>query len=388
MKKQIKVAAMSTLLLSSLAVPTVSFAKEPVAVNVQESAKFTDVGKNHYAYDAIQWAQQQGIVSGYPDGTSKPKAFKPDAEITESQFTKMLAEFLGIKDDKGDIINATYHWSDKYYDTLASYGVPLNGYFDTTIRDKSIKRGVVAQAISHLTGNVNSLTDSINYMISKGITTGQNPQFEGKDLNKFFGSNNNLTRAQVASFLYRMYNATIDQPTGIALDVHSNNEGLSLVGLANNGMSKLDNSLRLGKLGSETPDFSGAMLPISKNATARDIDVKDLNKVVSLLSSNTINIFKENGYEINYNLPSSSGGGLSVIYSNYFSFGVCSEVEKTMKYRLFFSKDIDIEFVKSIINDLSGVTLTDADLSKTTKVTKGKVVLTPEDGAKDIIILR
>ncbi|MFJ7919111.1 S-layer homology domain-containing protein [Lysinibacillus fusiformis] len=33
-----------------------------------------------------------GFASGYPDGT-----FKPNAEITESSFAKMLAKFLAIK---------------------------------------------------------------------------------------------------------------------------------------------------------------------------------------------------------------------------------------------------------------------------------------------------
>lgn len=61
---------------------------------------FSDVNKIHYAYEAIKWAQQRGIASGYPDGT-----FKPNAEITESQFAKMLAKFMAIKDNKGDIIN-------------------------------------------------------------------------------------------------------------------------------------------------------------------------------------------------------------------------------------------------------------------------------------------
>lgn len=375
MKKQIKVAAMGTLLLSSLAVPTVSFAKEPVAVNVQASANFTDVDKNHYAYDAILWAQQRGIVSGYSDGT-----FKPNAEITESQFAKMFAEFLTIKDDKGDIINATYHWSDKYYDALASYGVPLNGYFDPIIRDKSVKRGVVAQAISHLTGNVNSLTDSINYMIGEGITTGQNPEFEGKDLFKFFGSNNNLTRAQVAAFLYRMHNLNIEQANGIAIEVHNNNGSLSLVGLANNGMSKLDNSLRTGKLGSETPDYSGALLPI--NESARYVNVIEINEVLSHLSSNTINKIKENGIQV---MMATKG----IVSTNYFILGVSSEVEKVMKYRFSYREDIDIEIVKCVVKDLSGVTLTDADLSQTTKVTKGKIVITQEfEDVKDIRILR
>ena len=84
-------------------------------------------------------------------------------------------------------------------------------------------------------------------MIATGITTGQNPQFEGIDLNQFFGSSNDLTRAQVAVFLYRMHKIG----TGMAVVVHNNQEALSLVGLANKGMSKLDSSLLLGTFGSE-----------------------------------------------------------------------------------------------------------------------------------------
>lgn len=68
----------------------------------------------------------------------------------------MLAKFLEIKDNKGDIINTTTHWSDGNYDSLAGYGVPLNGYFDTVIRVKPVKPDVVAQAICHLTDNANS----------------------------------------------------------------------------------------------------------------------------------------------------------------------------------------------------------------------------------------
>lgn len=374
MKKQIKVVAMIILLLTSIAAPTVSFAKDHIEANVLVE-NFSDVNKNHYAYEAIKWAQQRGIVSGYPDGT-----FRPNAELTESQFAKMLAEFLAIKDNKGDIINATTHWSDRNYDSLAGYGVPLNGYFDTVIRNKPVKRGVVAQAISHLTGNASSLTDAINYMVGEEITTGQNREFEGKDLSKFFGSNNNLTRAQVTAFFFRMHKSNIEEATGIAIEIHKNTEGLSLVGLANNGMSKLDNSLRTGKLGSETPDFSGALLPISDSAEY--VNVNYINEVISHLSSNTINKIKEKGYQVTM---TSEG----IVSTNYFTLGVSSEIEKVMKYRFSYREDIDIEIVKCIVKDLSGETLTDADLSQTTKVTKGKIVITQEfEGVKDIRILR
>lgn len=223
---------------------------ENTKVAQQVDSQFKDVTTDHDAYEAIVWAKNRGIVSGYADGT-----FKPNDLVTEAQFAKMLSEFLDLEDDKGNLIKYTSvsHWADGNYDSLAAYGTPLNAYFDNALRNKPVKRGVVAQAISHLTGNANSLSDSINFMIGVGITTGQNPQFEGKDLYKFFGAQNNLTRAQIAAFLYRMHNVYIEGATGIAVEIHKNQEGLSLVGLANKGMSTLDNSLFLGKLGSETP---------------------------------------------------------------------------------------------------------------------------------------
>lgn len=366
----------------------------------QVVGQFKDVTKSHYAYDAINWAKSEGIITGYPDGT-----FKPNESITEGQFAKMLAEFLGLKDDKGDLVKATSasHWSDTYYDSLAAYSVPLNGYFDNALRNKPVKRGVVASAIGNLTGNANSLADSINFMIGEGITTGQNPQFEGKDLNKFFGSNNNLTRAQVAAFLYRMHNIDIEEATGIALIANKNEEGLSLVGQANKGMSKLDSSLRLGKLGSEkpstgggnnnggnnnggntkppaetNPDFSDAKLPVAPGATAKDVDVNELNKVASKLSSGTIDKFKANGYEV-------TNASNSMIFTKDFSLS--TDGSGGLKASFIYYKGTDLSFVKAVVKDLSGVTLTDADLSKTTLVVKGKVnIIHNSNGGKEINI--
>ena len=224
---------------------------ENTTIEQQVDSQFQDVTTDHDAYEAIVWAKNRGIVSGYADGT-----FKPNAAITEAQLAKMLSQFLSLKDDKGDIIKYTsaIHWADGYYDSLAAYGTPLNAYFDNILRNKPVKRGVLAQAISYLTGNANSLSESIEFMIATGITKGQNPQFEGKDLYQFFGSTNNLTRAQVATFLYRMHHAGLEGVTGIAVDVHNNPEALSLVELANKGLSTLDSSLRLDTLGSESND--------------------------------------------------------------------------------------------------------------------------------------
>lgn len=232
---------------------------ENATVEQQVHSPFQDITTDHDAYEAIVWAKNRGIVSGYADGT-----FKPNDTITEAQFAKMISQFLSLKDDKGDLIKytSTSHWGDGYYDSLAAYGTPLNGYFDNTVRNKPVKRGVVAQVISYLIGDANSLNDSIDFMIAGGITTGQNPQFEGTDLHQFFGSMNDLTRAQVALFLYRMHNIGLEGATSIAVEVHNNPQALSLVALANKGMGTLDSSLRLGTLGSETPPKNETTDPV------------------------------------------------------------------------------------------------------------------------------
>ncbi|MCH7321807.1 S-layer homology domain-containing protein [Solibacillus sp. MA9] len=320
MKKQLKVAAMSTLLLSSLAVPTGAFADGPNITNVQASAQFTDVSKNHYAYDAIQWAQQRGIVSGYTNSKGKPNGkYGPNDSVTEAQFAKMISEFLQLKDDKGDLNKYTsdLHWADDYYDALASYGVPLNAYFDNNLRNKPVKRGVVAQVIGHLTGNATSLTDSINYMIGEGITTGQNPQFENKDILKYFGSQNTLTRAEVAAFLYRMHNASIDEAIGNAIDAHENQEGLSLVGQANKGISRLDKSLRFGNLGPDGKydNFFGDGFEVVKPSPPIKTDSEYINELKTLVGDENIQKLENKGFKFS-STKQQSTGSVSVGYSD------------------------------------------------------------------------
>ena len=61
------------------------------ASNVQ-AAGFKDVSEDHYAYEAILWAEEYDIVNGFADGT-----FKPNATITEQQLAKLLAIFYELE---------------------------------------------------------------------------------------------------------------------------------------------------------------------------------------------------------------------------------------------------------------------------------------------------
>lgn len=168
----------------------------------EASAKaFTDVKKTHYAYPAIQWAQKEGIVSGFSDGS-----FGPNKIVTEAQFAKMLVEYfdLNMYEYNSSLTGTQNLWSEAYYATLAQHGVPLNGYFEKTLRNSSIERGLVAHSMNYLFGGYTNLYDSVDSFIGSNISTGQYPEYKGKDTLRYFGYKNSLTRAQAVTFFYRL----------------------------------------------------------------------------------------------------------------------------------------------------------------------------------------
>lgn len=63
-------------LLVLLLVPTFGFAEE---------TSFSDLPKDHYAYEAVQYLKAQNIISGYEDGT-----FKPEKTVNRAEALKIL----------------------------------------------------------------------------------------------------------------------------------------------------------------------------------------------------------------------------------------------------------------------------------------------------------
>ena len=206
-----------------------------------EAAGYKDVSKEHYAYDAIMWASANGMIDGYSNGT-----FKPNATITEQQFAKLLANYFELDPTLDELKKQTgaANWSDEFYNRLASYGVPLNGYFNNTIRATAIKRGVVAQAITHLAEGKRGLDDSIQFLLDHYISTGQNPAYENRDLQKFFGTTNYMTRAQVVTLLYRLDSMKFYTISDDAIEIYQQTNG-SINTRAKNGQQQLDRTMQL-----------------------------------------------------------------------------------------------------------------------------------------------
>ena len=211
--------------------------------NKVEAAGFSDVTEDHFAYEAVMWAEEYDIIDGYADGT-----FKPNATITEQQFAKLLANYYELENPYDELKKQTPapNWSDPYYNRLASYGVPLNGYFSNTIRATAIKRGVVAQAITHLAEGKRGLNESIQFLLDSYISTGQNEQYENRDLQKFFGVANHMTRAQVVTLLHRMDSRNFYTISEDAQSIHDNPSNASLNSRAINGQHQLDKTMQQG----------------------------------------------------------------------------------------------------------------------------------------------
>jgi hypothetical protein len=65
------------------------FAQFFPGAQIINAAVFTDVNSSNEHIDAITFAQKEGIVGGYPDGT-----FRPNATINRAEFVKMLIGYI------------------------------------------------------------------------------------------------------------------------------------------------------------------------------------------------------------------------------------------------------------------------------------------------------
>lgn len=166
MKKLLSILVSILCLCVAMGIQSNALAAAPV-----KSSSFPDVKSDHFAYEAVAWAKENGIVSGYEDGS-----FGPNNKVSEAQLVVMLNNLYKLNKVEGEITKDTpsKHWADDVYNSLASYGVPLNGYLDDTIRNQPVKRGLVAQALVYLGHDDLDLKNSIQFLLDHEISTGQN----------------------------------------------------------------------------------------------------------------------------------------------------------------------------------------------------------------------
>ena len=181
-----------------------SFAKEV------ETSPFADVSTDDYYYEAVKWAVKNGITTGVGSDL-----FAPGQPCTRAQIVTFLWRAAGSPEPKGTAAGMTDVISGSYYEKAVAWaienGVTTGTTATTFSPDATCTR---AQAVTFLARALNAkaasaaefsdvptdsyFADAVAWAAANGVTEGI-----GGGL---FGSDNDCTRGQIVTFLYRAYN--------------------------------------------------------------------------------------------------------------------------------------------------------------------------------------
>ena len=171
---------------------------------------FYDVPNNAYFYEAVKWAVKNGITTGVGDNL-----FAPEQPCTRAQIVTFLWRAAGSPEPKGAASGMSDVVSGSYYEKAVAWaienGITTGTTTSTFSPDATCTR---AQAVTFLARALNAkaasaaefsdvptdsyFADAVAWAAANGVTEGI-----GGGL---FGSDNDCTRGQIVTFLYRAYN--------------------------------------------------------------------------------------------------------------------------------------------------------------------------------------
>ena len=171
---------------------------------------FYDVPNNAYFYEAVKWAVKNGITIGVGNDL-----FAPEQPCTRAQIVTFLWRAAGSPEPKGAASGMTDVVSGSYYEKAVAWAIEngiTTGTTTTTFSpDATCTR---AQAVTFLARALSAkasgkaefsdvpadsyFADAVAWAAANGVTEGI-----GGGL---FGSDNDCTRGQIVTFLYRAYN--------------------------------------------------------------------------------------------------------------------------------------------------------------------------------------
>ena len=177
-------------------------------VPLRDIVTFTDVPANAYYADAVSWAVLNGVTKGTSETT-----FSPYASCTRAQAVTFLWRAAGSPAPKSSAMPFTDVDADAYYHDAVLWAVEqdiTNGTSDTTFSpNATCTRAQIVTFLwrsqaSPAAGAVNPFADvadnayyaeAVKWAVLKGVTSGTTATT--------FSPNDNCTRAQIVTFLYR-----------------------------------------------------------------------------------------------------------------------------------------------------------------------------------------
>lgn len=181
---------------------------------VQAAPKFSDVPRDHWAYEEITTMAEKGIIQGY-DGK-----FRPNSHITRAEFAKIMIAAAGVDISK-NWVDQTFsdvprdHWAFYYVEYAKPY---LTGYKSgsryTYKPNEDAVREDIAVALVRLLGydrkykpdmsvidkfhDDNKISTNLRAYIAIAVQTDLIKGYNG-----YFRPQDSITRAEAASLLFR-----------------------------------------------------------------------------------------------------------------------------------------------------------------------------------------
>lgn len=164
------------------------------AVTANAAPPFKDVKPGHWASESVNWAYNQGLTKGYPDGT-----FAPDKPITEAQLATMLVRLDCSSPDSFPAERGEHTASGNYW-YLSGKNIPLDGQNRSFAKDWPVKRSTAAQIIAAYNGFDLDKKQAVYYLYTEDLATGR----AGKNTWKDFNPDDSLTRAEAVGLLHKV----------------------------------------------------------------------------------------------------------------------------------------------------------------------------------------
>ena len=171
---------------------------------------FYDVPNNAYFYEAVKWAVKNGITTGVGNDL-----FAPEQPCTRAQIVTFLWRAAGSPEPKGAASGMTDVVSGSYYEKAVAWaienGITTGTTTSTFSPDATCTR---AQAVTFLARALNAKAASAaefsdvptgSYFADAVAWAAANGGTEGIG-GGLFGSDNDCTRGQIVTLLYRAYN--------------------------------------------------------------------------------------------------------------------------------------------------------------------------------------
>lgn len=92
------------------------------------SPSFTDVPKDHWAYQYVETAKSNEVIAGYEDGT-----FRPGKSITRAEIAKIASETLALPSGTSTLSDISSSWAKDFIAKCVKANI-VSGYNDNTFR--------------------------------------------------------------------------------------------------------------------------------------------------------------------------------------------------------------------------------------------------------------